>query len=258
MDLELKGKIAAVSGSSQGIGRAIAHVLLAEGATVYITGRNADALKKAHEEMSSEFSDSVRSFQGDMADTDTVVRLMDRIGSEAGRLDIAVANVGTGKSKPGWDVEDSLWEESMHANFFSAVSFVRESVRMMLPMKTGSIVAVSSIAALEAIPAPVPYSAAKSALMSYVKNMAGQLGPEGVRINSVVPGNVFFEGGTWDRITKERGEWAKQYIDSEVPMKRFATPEEIADAVCFLCSPRSSFTTGAHLVVDGGQTRRVF
>ena len=88
-----------------------------------------------------------------------------------------------------------------------------------------------------------------------MKNLSRLVGPEGVRVNAVAPGNILFPGGTWERKLSERGEFFQQYIASEVPVQRFGTPEEIAATVVFLSSPRSSFTTGACFVVDGGQTR---
>jgi 3-oxoacyl-[acyl-carrier protein] reductase len=101
----------------------------------------------------------------------------------------------------------------------------------------------------------VGYSAAKAALLSAMKSLSRLVGPQGIRVNAVAPGNVLFPGGSWERKLLERREFFEQYISTEVPLQRFGQPQEIAEAVLFLTSDRASFITGACLVVDGGQTR---
>jgi len=110
---------------------------------------------------------------------------------------------------------------------------------------------ISSIAGLEAIGAPTDYSVAKSAIVALTKQLARKLAPR-VRINCIAPGNVWFQGGSWDEKLQADPERVKALIENTVPMKRFGTPQEIADVAVFLCSSRASFITGA--VVDGGQT----
>ena len=120
---------------------------------------------------------------------------------------------------------------------------------------SGNILFIASIVGVEATPAPLPYSAAKAALINYSKNLARQVAREGVRVNCVAPGNILFPGGTWERhLERDRAAVTKK-IEDEVPMGRFGTPEEIAGLAVFLCSPRASFITGSCFVADGGQTR---
>jgi 3-oxoacyl-[acyl-carrier protein] reductase len=116
---------------------------------------------------------------------------------------------------------------------------------------------VASIAGLESMPAPLPYSAAKAALVNYGKNLSRLLASRGVRVNSVAPGNVLFPGGSWERHLADRREEVLRYLQAEVPMQRFGRPEEIADLVVYLSSDRASFITGACVVADGGQTRSI-
>jgi len=123
----------------------------------------------------------------------------------------------------------------------------------MLKKSQGVLLFISSIAGIEAFGAPTDYSTAKSAIIALAKNMARKLAPT-VRVNVVAPGNVYFKGGSWDDKIKKNKKLVDNMIKATVPMKRFATPEEIADAAIFLCSGAASFITGETLVVDGGQT----
>jgi 3-oxoacyl-[acyl-carrier protein] reductase len=132
-------------------------------------------------------------------------------------------------------------------------------VQQVLPEMTrsrqGSIVLVASIVGLESTSAPLPYSAAKAALVSYGKNLARQVGTFNVRVNSVAPGNILFPGGSWERHLSERRDEVLQQIESEVPLRRFGQPEQVADLIVFLSSDRAAFITGSCVVVDGGQMR---
>jgi len=259
--LKLQGKVALVSGSSNGIGKGIARVLLSEGATVFITGRNKERLERACSELKAGFGSNgnkkIFKFKGDLGKTGTVKRLMDSIIKKQGRLDIVVANIGSGRSKPGWDINDDYFQESFNVNFFPAVRLARESLKIMTGQKSGNIVFISSIAGCEAIPAPVPYSAAKAALLTYVKNTSDIVAGHGIRMNAISPGNIYFKEGTWDRKLKENRAAVNKYIKSSVPMQRLGTPEDIGHAVSFLASDRASFITGSNLIVDGGQIRRI-
>ena len=116
---------------------------------------------------------------------------------------------------------------------------------------------MSSITGMEAFGAPTDYSTAKTAIIALAKNMARKLASDGVRVNVIAPGNVYFEGGSWDEKMKKDIDRVNDIIKTTVPMNRFAVPKEIADSAVFLCSDRASFVTGTTLVVDGGQTVRV-
>ena len=120
---------------------------------------------------------------------------------------------------------------------------------------TGSILYISSIVAVESTPAPLPYSAAKAALVNYSKNLARQLGPKGIRVNTIAPGNIFFPGGSWERHLTNRREAVEAMLKTEVPQQRFGSPEEIASLAAYLCSPQAAFATGGCYIMDGGQTR---
>lgn len=257
MDLNLENKVSLVSGSSRGIGKAIAYGLLKEGAIVYLTGRDKEVLDSVYNDFKSQFRDKVYKFSGDLTQTETIKDLIATIINEHKKLDVVVANIGSGRFKSGWDVEDEYWRKSFEINFFSSVKLSREAIRIMIEQKSGSIIFISSIAGCEAITAPVQYSAAKSALLSYVKNTANLVAPFGIRLNAVSPGNIYFEGGTWDIKMKEDKDGVERYIKESVPMQRLGKVEEVSDAVSFLASDSATFITGANLVVDGGQTKRI-
>ena len=126
---------------------------------------------------------------------------------------------------------------------------------MMAPAGKGSLVFIASITAVEGTVAPLPYSAAKAALVNYAGNLARVAACDNIRVNCVAPGNVLFEGGSWERHLEQRRDEVLKYIRAEVPQNRFGTVDEIADVAVFLSSDRAGFVTGACWTVDGGQTR---
>ena len=253
----LTGKVALVSGSSRGIGKGIAEVLLKEGCIVFINGRTEDTLNKAVEELKEKISkDTVYKICCDLTITKNITKALRDILEKTGKPpDIVVANIGSGRSIVGWDVNDEEWLRMFNINFFGAIRLCRESIRVMKE-KGGSIVCISSIAGCESIPAPVPYSTAKAALLSFVKNTANLVAQYNIRINAVSPGNVLFKGGTWDIKLKENKDAVIDYINSVVPMKGFASPYDVAYMVAFLVSEKAKFITGANFIVDGGQVRK--
>lgn len=256
MDLELAETVAFVAGSSRGIGKAVASAFLSEGARVVVTGRDAVALDATVAELVRDFTNArVIGFAGDMTDSRQIGDALDRIYGRWGRLDSLVACVGDGAGTQGWLVEEAEWATSLETNFSGPVRLVEACLPGMTKARSGSITLISSIVGVESVAAPMPYSAAKSALQSFGKNLARTVGTAGVRVNCVAPGNVFVAGGSWDRkMAADPDRW-NDYVRTEVPLGRFARPEEIADVVVFLASGRASFVTGACVVVDGGQTR---
>ena len=256
MDLGLRDSVAFIAGSSRGIGLAIARAFLAEGAKVVVTGRDPCCLEEAARGLGAAVGERrVLAVPGDMTELSGVQEAFERTSATFGRLDIVVANVGSGTAPAGWQLSREDWQAVLDANLLGGMVLATEALARMFEEQRGSLVMVSSIAGSEAIGAPAPYSAAKAALQSAVKSLSRLAGPHGVRVNAVAPGNVLFPGGSWERKLAERREFFKDYIQREVPLKRFGVPQEIADTTVFLASERASFVTGACWVVDGGQTR---
>ncbi len=258
MNLQLKDKIVLITGSSSGLGKATAIKFLEEGAKVIITGRDGNKLKNSGEELSSKYGEkNIFSFQGDLTDLETIDNCVREGVEYFGRIDILIANIGTGRGKSGWDVSEYDWEKMFELNFNGVRRIINVLVPEMIKNKGGAIVFISSIAGVEVIGAPIHYSVAKSALISYSKNLSKLLAKENIRVNTISPGNIYFEGGTWDLKLKENKEKVLAMLEKSVPLKRFAIPEEIASLIIFMSSPRASFVTGSTLIADGGQTVRI-
>ena len=256
MDLELHDKLAFIAGSSRGIGLAIARAFLREGAKVVITGRNVESMEEASTLLAGEVEPRrVLSICGDMTNPTDIRHALDETLSSFGGIDAIVANIGSGTARSGWDLSLEDWQAALNTNLLGGLALASAALPMLIARGGASLTFISSIAGCEAINAPVTYSAAKSALVSAMKSLSRLVGPQGVRVNAVAPGNILFPGGSWERKLAERREFFEEHIKSEVPLQRFGRSEEIADAVVFLASERASFITGACLVVDGGQTR---
>ena len=257
MNLHLTDQIAFVAGSSRGIGRAIASALLVEGARIVLTGRDPASLARTAADLAitPDLRDRILSIPGDVSDPDTIAHAFDQTLTHFGRLDHLIANLGTGSGSPGWQQTEADWTRLFEANFFASVRLAQAAIPHLRSSPTASILFVSSIVALEATPAPLPYSAAKAALTNYAKNLSRLLAPEAIRVNTICPGNILFPGGSWERHLANRREAVEHMLATEVPQQRFGTPEEIASLATWLCSTAAAFTTGGTFVVDGGQTR---
>ena len=254
MYLNLENKRILITGSSQGIGLSIAKGFLSEGATVILTSKDIKELEHVKVRLSKDFNPAnIVIFACDFTRVKAIEQLKDSIIASLGGLDIVIANVGSGKSLPDPIPHQEHFSEIFDLNFTTAVNSARAFYPLVKDAK-GSIIFIASIAGIEAFGAPTDYSVAKSAVIAFSKNLARKVAKEGVRVNCIAPGNVFFPGGTWDATIQQNPDRIAQLIENTVPMNRFGSPEEIADACLFLASERASFITGALLCVDGGQT----
>ena len=257
MELGLSDKRVLVTGASRGIGAAVAKAFLSEGSRVCLVSRGSKLLFETQKNLASEYGDDRAIVEAcDCTNEQALQPLKERIHQRLSGIDIVVANIGDGRSVPDALPECEQWRKTWNNNFESALHTARTFLPMLKESK-GCLLFVSSITAMEAFGAPVDYSTAKSAVSALAKNMARKLAQE-VRVNVLAPGNVYFPGGSWDEKIHQDPKRVEQIIESTVPMNRFGTPEEMADAVLFLCSERAKFITGSTLVVDGGQTVGVF
>jgi 3-oxoacyl-[acyl-carrier protein] reductase len=252
MKLELHDRVALVTGASRGIGLAIATTLVAEGAKVALAARGADALNAARAAVGGQNSIHV----ADVTDPTAAAALIQDVEMQWGRLDILVCNVGSGASVPPGTETAAEWSRMMNLNLFAATNMI-EAARPLMARGSGDrvIVCISSIAGMAALGAPVTYYGAKAALNATVRGLARPLALEGIRINAVAPGNILSPDGTWARKIAENKQAVDDMLQREVALRRLGTPEEIADIVAFLASPRAAFVTGSVMVADGGQLR---
>jgi 3-oxoacyl-[acyl-carrier protein] reductase len=250
MQLDLTDKVALVTGSSKGIGWAIAKTLHAEGCRVALNGRNEADLATATTQL-----DGSIGLLGDVTDPADAKHIVAEVLSTFGQLDILVCNVGSGRSvAPGNETADE-WQRVFALNLWSATNSVYAACEALAASK-GVIVCISSICGLEMIPgAPVTYSAAKAALHAYVRGIARPLGNQKVRINAVAPGNILFDSSVWSRKLAEDAPAVQAMLSKEVALGSLGTPADVASLVAYLASPRSGFATGGVWTLDGGQVR---
>jgi 3-oxoacyl-[acyl-carrier protein] reductase len=253
VQLDLRDRVAVVTGSSRGIGRAIAIGLAAEGAKVTICARGREALDDAAAAIRAA-GGSVVAVEADVTSAEGVASVLDETRRAHGPVDILVNNVGGSRGNATWQASDEEWSTVLDLNLLPAVRASRAVIPEMVERRRGSIVFISSIYGRES-GGPVTYNAAKAAELATSKQLAKQLAPHGVRVNSVAPGSILFPGGSWQRRIDADPEALRRFVEAEMPLGRFGTPEEVANVVVFLASDRASLVTGTCVNVDGCQSR---
>ncbi len=257
MELGLAGKIAVVTGSSRGIGRAIALALAGEGCRVVLSARTPPALDDAVAAAQARARAAGGDARGILCDVTTpagVSALTDGARAAFGGLDILVNNVGGSGARDFHDVDDADFAAALDRNLWPAFRCARAALPELRARGGGVIVNITSIWGREAGGAPA-YNVAKAAEQSLAKAMAHDLARDNIRVNSVAPGSILFAGGGWERRQKADPDGIAAFVARELPFGRFGAPEEVADVVAFLCSPRAQWIHGASIVVDGGQSR---
>ena len=251
MELELSGKKAIVTGASRGIGRAIAMELAREGVDVALCARGAQSLERTRLEVEAI---GVRAFGAvcDVSDAGALEQFLRAARRELGGVDVLVNNA----SALAESDDEAGWQASINTDLLATVRATQTVVPWMVETGGGSIVHISSISGLEP-GSPPAYAAVKAALFNHAKTMAELLAPNNIRINCVAPGSIFFEGGVWDDV-KRQDPVMYDSVVAGVPFGRLGRPEEVADAVVFMASPRASWISGTNLVVDGVQHKGIF
>jgi len=256
MDLELTGKVAIVTGSSRGLGLASATALAREGCRVALSARTADRLADAASEVGTACGDPSRVFavQADVSTAGGVASLVEQTVAHFGGLDILVNNVGLARGGDLMATSDADWQEAIDQTLMPAVRASKLAVPHMKRRGGGVILMIASIFGRES-GGRMAYNAVKAAEISLAKSLAQQLARDNIRVNSVAPGSILFPGGSWWTRQQADPDGIAEFVRRELPFGRFGTPEEVANVVAFLASPKASWISGASIVVDGCQSR---
>ena len=263
MDLKLKGKLALVSGSTAGIGHAIAAALAAEGARVIVNGRSQPSVDDAVARIRAGEGGEVLGFAGDLA----TPAAADALAARFPNIEILVNNLGIFEPKPFEDIPDEDWTRFFDVNVLSGVRLARLCLPAMKRANWGRIIFISSESALQIPAEMIHYGMTKTAQIAVARGLAESLAGTGITVNSVLPGPTKSRGvGEFvETLAKADGksfeDFEKEFFEKVRPtslIKRFEAPEEIAALVAYVASPLSSGTTGAALRVDGGCTKSAF
>jgi NAD(P)-dependent dehydrogenase (short-subunit alcohol dehydrogenase family) len=263
MDLQLDGKLALVTGSTAGIGFAIARGLAREGARVIVNGRSEERVNGAIDAIKKQYgSTEVEGFVGDLSVAEVAAELTKLYFD----LDILINNLGIFEPKPFVEISDQDWTRFFEVNVLSGIRLSRFYLPRMLKKDWGRIIFISSESALQIPPEMIHYGMTKTAQLAVSRGLAELTAGSGVTVNAILPGPTASEGVSdfVDRLSKQSNQSAtdfeKQFFEKIRPtslLKRFASTEEIANLVVYVSSPAASATNGAALRVDGGVVRAI-
>lgn len=257
MDLGIKGRVAIVAASSQGIGLATAEAFAAEGCRVAMCARNKDALSAAAEKIRRQHNADIFTEAFDVTDAAAVSRFVAAVVAKFGSVDICVTNAGGPPAKGFLATSTEDWQKAIAANFLSNVYFAREVIPHMQRKKWGRIIAITSITTKQPVTDLVLSNAVRTAVVGLVKSLANEFGKDGILVNNVGPG--FTATDRLKELAKARaastGKLEQEFFDAwaaEAPLKRLGEPRELAETIVWLASERASYITGQTVLVDGG------
>jgi len=257
MDLKLNGMRALVAGSSRGLGYAIARTLAVEGCRVAINGRDQKSLSQAAQKLLSDTGAEIMPLAGDVGQLDVSAQLLEQVVHTFGGLDLLVTNAGGPPSGKFECFDDSSWQHAVEQSFLSHVRLIRAALPYLRQSKYASVVTMTSYSVKQPIPNLVLSNSIRAATVGLTKSLSQELGADGIRLNSILPGWTLTE--RVHDLMSYRAQNNGTSIDHEIALLtndialgRMAEPQEIANAVVFLLSPVASYITGVMLTVDGG------
>jgi 3-oxoacyl-[acyl-carrier protein] reductase len=257
MDLQLKGKVALVTGASRGLGYATAHLLAQEGARLIINSRNSEKLDEATRKIRRETGADILGQSGDLTNPSLPEELVRLASVSYGGLDILITNAGGPPSGSFESFDDTAWYKAFELSFMSHARLIRASLPLLRQSTCPSVLAVTSYSVKQPIPNLVLSNAIRSATVALIKSLALELGSQNIRFNSILP--AWTETERVYELMRYRAQVDNASIDDEIrkqakdsPFGRMGRPEEFANAAVFLSSPAASYITGVMLTVDGG------
>ena len=253
MDLGLKDRVAMITGGSRGLGKASALALANEGCHVSTMARGAEDLETAGREIEARGVEAL-TIQGDAGKKEDAERFFAETLARFGRVDILVNNIGGSSPGGNIDGDDETWRRAFEINFFSAVALTRLALPGMRKSGWGRIINISSIFGRE-WGGNATYMSSKAAMIALTKQIARSVTDDAITVNSIAPGSIMFEGGSWWKRRREDPETIDAFVRAEMPYGRMGRPEEIGSVVAFLASAPASLINGVCLNVDGGQSR---
>jgi len=242
MKIDLSGRVALVTGSTRGIGRAIATTLAGAGARVAVVGRE----RARAEDAAAQLGGEARGFACDVADTASVAALVEEVEKSFGSLDILVNNAGLTRDNLLLRIKDADWDAVLDANLRGAFASIRAASRGMMKRRWGRIINIASIVGITGNKGQANYAASKAGLIGLTKSVAKELASRNILCNAVAPG--FIETDMTAAMTPE----ARSAMSAQIPLERLGKPEDIAGTVAFLASEHAAYITGQVFVVDGG------
>lgn len=256
----LKNRVAIVAASSQGIGRAAALALAAEGAQLALCARGAEALHETAEEARRLYGVDVYTESFDVSDDGGVRKFVDAAHRHFGRIDVCVTNAGGPPAKAFAETTMEEWDRAYQLNLRSTVSFAHAVLPRMQQQHWGRLIAITSIAVKQPVLELVLSNSVRIGVLGLVRSLATQYGPDNITVNNVAPGYTATARvkDLAEAAAKATGSSAAEYearVTADIPLRRLALPEEVADAVVWLASERASYVTGQTILVDGGAYR---